>query len=74
MDLNISVCFGTVAVLLVLWFWYPVFVKEKDNLSSDLGPLGSPANCGLQKYFYLCVFPEDTLPSTTDAEELLKSL
>jgi len=51
MNLNTSVCFGTVAVLLVLWFWYPVFVKAKDNFSSEVRALGSSANCGLQKRF-----------------------
>lgn len=34
--LKISVCFGTVSVILVLCVLYPVFVNRKDYLSSEL--------------------------------------
>lgn len=46
----------------------------QQKMSSELEALGSPAKFGLQKHFKICVSPEDTLPSTTDAEELLRNL
>lgn len=54
-DLNISVCFGTVSVISVLWFLYPIFVNWKGNLSSELG---SSANSRLKSILNSVSFQE----------------